>query len=279
MTSFSRRAIMALLGALLLICSTPLVAAARPRTTQILVTDSAPAAHALTLGQRGAAYIAIERTDARGIWYATNTSGEWQTEQVTSARDVEPAIAVNRGTVIIAFVRLNSEGASRGIWTATSTGSGWSVEKILDGNVRVPALVAHRGVVHFAYQEDDDLRVRELGGPLERTSVRCCAGPPSMVVTESGRVFIAFAGQYGGVVQGRENRAGNWTFERIDSGQARGARIALGQRPTVGYVAMGQGPTIRVWRTGQAEEVGSWGYLQPDDAGNARFDLVMEATR
>ncbi|MBA2570725.1 MAG: hypothetical protein H0V04_06045 [Chloroflexi bacterium] len=276
-SNLRRTAGLAALSALFAVAALPSVAAAHP-PQRILATDGAPAAHALIVDRSGTVHVAIERTDARGIWYATNAGGAWHAERVTRRDDVEPAITIVRGTVIIAFARLGDDGESNGIFTATAAGLGWEIARVTREVDRTPSVDAHDGTVHLVFRNaryQGSLTYMTLGGSPSSIAQYCCSGLPSLRVNEQGRPFVAFSLTYGGLVLGRRTNDGEWINEVVDRHKTRAPQLVLAYRPTLGYLRKREGPMVRAWFGSQVNDVGSWG-IRGLPGGDRRFDLVVE---
>ncbi len=263
--------------ALVLLIAVPV--AARPHWTeprQILAMDGAPRAHATVVDDAANVHIAIERPDRPGIWYATDTGGDWRVRRVTGRRDVEPAIAVDGSTVTIAFARLDGNGDSRGIYTATRRGSTWNIERRSDEPGRKPATDAANGIVHIAFQSRERLWYLRIGTQVsqEQASSYCCGGAPSLQLDGRGRPVIAFS-EITGLVIGQQ-RDGDWEFELVDQGDTRHPTLVIdGGRPHVAYIRAGEGPVVRTWFASQVNNVSFWGFKSV--AGGRRpLDLLFD---
>ncbi|MBA2570724.1 MAG: hypothetical protein H0V04_06040 [Chloroflexi bacterium] len=268
------------MAALLAIALLPAVAGAGSPRERILATASAPAAHATIVDGAGNLHVAIERTDRRGIWYATDAGGSWEVERLTRRHDVEPAITVSQGMVIIVFARLDTDGVSRGLFTARQAASGWAVRRETGGIDQKPSIDAESGVVHLAFERDrygGSLWYMTLGANPTQAAGLCCIGAPSIVVDDHGRPLIAFSQQNHGLILGRLKNDDEWLFEQVDDRVTRGPQLELGERPTIGYFRTGEGPTVRGWAWSGVNNVGQW-YYEDLPGGSSPFDLVVRGS-
>lgn len=125
----------------------------------------------ITVDPAGVARVAAAGSGAgnRGIWYLTNSSGTWTSEQVSippvepgldgMQYDGEPSIALDGdGSVWIAFTRWACDDCapnpSSGIFYVTNAGGTWSDPTQLSGDeCSEPSLAVRDGVIHLAYSE------------------------------------------------------------------------------------------------------------------------------
>jgi hypothetical protein len=109
--------------------------------------------------------------DIRGIWYVTNASGQWTSQQVSSPPpaedgeqgDGEPSIALDSdGSVWIAFSRWTCwqcyPDSPDGTWYVTNASGTWSEPRQIAQAANLsPSLVVRDGIVHVAYNERTNL--------------------------------------------------------------------------------------------------------------------------
>ncbi|MEO7118834.1 MAG: hypothetical protein ABIZ34_07675 [Candidatus Limnocylindrales bacterium] len=110
-----------------------------------IAIDSADHVHATWLRQG----------DGQGVWYATNASGDWVAQQVTSgANDIGPRIGLDAADhVYIAYVRYYKD-PDPGIFTSTNTSGNWVTTKfITDTNIDagIGLAVSPTGQLHITW--------------------------------------------------------------------------------------------------------------------------------
>ncbi len=153
-----------------------------------------------------------------GVFYATNASGAWRKERVTTGGDgyARPSIALDgHGNVFIAFALLtcpdpSCEGGTSRIHVATNKSGSWVTKPRTSGPADLaPSLVVRGGKLHVAFQRrtfPDFLGAASSGiwyatnegGSWSATQVASAEGRcyldqfPSLALDAAGRAHIAY---------------------------------------------------------------------------------------
>ena len=173
---------------------------------------------AVAVDATGSVHIAATAADNEGIWYLTNASGSWVTQQVVTpwSEDPEmtgmvgqPAIAVDPtdGSVWIAFVYWRctdcAPGGSNGIFLVNNVAGTWSepVQRGSNGAVS-PSMAVRDGRVYLACELPGDYGHRygpiligtDAPGAWEMQQIVQAGTLPHLVLDADGQVGVLFAG-------------------------------------------------------------------------------------
>jgi hypothetical protein len=177
-----------------------------------MVADNYPISPSLVLNQ-GNLHVAylhqqpVEGDIPDGIFYASNDSGSWQKERVTTGDDfyARPSLAIDAdGRAHIAFARVCFECSplESNIWIATNESGEWFVDQLTDGKEDLAPSLAFDGTnlaIAFNRRGRGVIFGAETGGAwtIERAASfagRCAslAVAPSLAVDQSGKPWIAY---------------------------------------------------------------------------------------
>jgi hypothetical protein len=134
-------------------------------TEPVLISTRQLSYASLAIDDAGHVHLAVaagEGATDRGVWYLTNKTGEWTETEVAQppaeyedGYDVEPSIAIDNGSVWIAFTRWPCRPLgcpSEGIFYVTNRNGAWTDPKLLAGpDFAGPNLAVHDGHIHLAY--------------------------------------------------------------------------------------------------------------------------------
>jgi hypothetical protein len=201
-------------------------------------------AHSMAADPLGNVHIAVAGSATGGIKYITNAYGPWHREQVTTNADLDPSIAVDAdGYAYIAFARTDGV---KGIYVASNATGYWVVDLRHAGADRLPSIAIRDGHVHLAFKTAAGslMYLSNSTGTWQSHVVEagCCAGSPSLRLTSTGLVRIAYSKLQSGVARAlrfaSRNGSGAWSLQTIDASASNDPTLALGQHddPYVIYV-------------------------------------------
>jgi hypothetical protein len=208
-----------------------------------LAAASKPA-HSLAADSLGNVHIAVAGSATGGIKYVTNAYGAWYREQVTTNADVDPAIAVDSdGYAYIAFARTDGV---KGIYVASNGTGSWVVDLRHAGADRSPSIEVRGGHVYLAFKTAAGslMYLSDSSGTWQSHVVEagCCAGAPSLRLTSTGLVRIAYAKLQSGVARAlrfaSRSGSGVWSLQTIDASASSDPTVVFGDQddPYVVYV-------------------------------------------
>jgi hypothetical protein len=215
-------------------------------------------------------------TGIQGIFYATNRTGSWVRERVTTGDNfyARPSIAVDSANhAYIAFARLSCadpdcDVTSR-IWVANNKSGSWIVNPRTAGDTDLePSLVVHNDKLYMAFtrqhfplygaQDSGLWYATNAGGTWAETQVASAFGKcfvdqfPSLDIDANGKLFIAYTGPrgahqgcghgYGAGMRLATNATGSWVRTTVSTNQDDVA-------PSLALGADGR-PRITFWRAG-----------------------------
>jgi hypothetical protein len=173
---------------------------------------------AVAVDASGKVHIVATAADNEGIWYSTNASGGWVTQQVVAPwiSDLDeigvvgqPAIAVDPsdGSVWIAFVYWRCiqcvPAGSHGIFTINNVAGIWSAPVERESIRAVsPSLAVHDGRVYLAWELPGNYGHRygpivfgtDVSGAWQTQQIVQAGEQPNLVLNTDGRVGVLFAG-------------------------------------------------------------------------------------
>ncbi len=213
------------------------------RPKRVFTSPSVPS-HDMTTDGGGNVHIASERGSGGGIWYITNAGGVWTACQVTEGDDRWPSIAVDGGTVHIAFARV-TDGAE-GIYTASSDqpgagkGCDWAATQRHAGGASHPSMQARSGSLSIAFRTADR-KLRFVRGQADAADwtlrevidASCCTSPVSLALTNTGAPRVAF-GDGASSAQGLKfavRTGAGWRSSRAHGGRVKHVAMVLDQMP------------------------------------------------
>jgi len=215
-------------------------------------------------------------TDIRGIFYATNRSGSWHAERVTTGDDfyARPSIGVDSANhVFIAFARLSCSdpdcNVTSRIWVANNKSGSWSVNPRTAGPADLnPSLIVRNDKLHIAFTRQHfplygatDSGVwyaTNEGGPWVESQVASAFGKcfadqsPSLDIDAGGKLFVAYEGPrgahqgcgrgYGAGLRLATNVSGSWVRTTISTNMDDVAPALV--------LGAGGRPRLTFWRAG-----------------------------
>lgn len=221
-------------------------------------------------------------TGIQGIFYATNRSGSWVRERVTSGDNfyARPSIGVDSTNhAYIAFARLSCSDpdcdVTSRIWVANNKSGSWSVNPRTAGDTDLePSLVVHNDKLYIAFTRqhfplygaaDSGLwYATNAGGSWAETQVAPAFGKcfvdqfPSLDIDGNGKLFIAYTGPrgahqgcgrgYGAGLRLATNVSGSWVRTNISTNlNDVSPALVLGAdgRPRVAFMRAGTGIEYR----------------------------------
>jgi hypothetical protein len=236
--------------------------------SQDMVTDAA-----------GNVHVASDR-GGDGVWYITNKGGAWSQCQISTGDDRQPSIAVDGGTVHVAFAR--TSGGAEGIYTASSdqpaggSGCGWALTQRHAGGASASSLRARGGVLSIAYRTDDH-KLRFTRGEAadadwtvqEVIDASCCTSPVSLALTTTGAARVAY-GDGASRAQGLKfavRSASGWRAAKAHGGRVTQVAMVLDQMgglfgeppsnaPSIAFVVARKGAYLAT--KGRDGTAGSW---------------------
>lgn len=193
---------------------------------------------AVAVDAAGSVHIAATAADNEGIWYLTNVSGSWVTQQVVAPwySDLEeigmvgqPAIAVDPtdGSVWIVFVYWRcidcAPGGSAGIFLINNVAGTWSepVQRESDPAVS-PSLAVRDGRVYLAFELPGLYGHRygpilfgtDVSGAWQRQQIVQAGEQPNLVLNTDGRAGVLFAGA-NAMRYAHQKPNGSFVIERV----------------------------------------------------------------
>jgi hypothetical protein len=228
----------------------------------------------------GYVHIASDR-GASGVWYVTNASGSWTECQISEGDDRLPSIALEGGTVHVAFARMTD--GQQGIYTASSdqpvgsAGCGWGITLRHAGSASHPSMQVRGGVLSIAFRTGDR-KLRFAKGPAnaagwaasEVVDRTCCTSPVALALTDRGAPRVAY-GDGGSRAQGLKfavRTKSGWRATRASGGRVNQVAMVLDQlpglfgqppsnAPNIAFVAARQGAYLAT--KGDDGLGGAWG--------------------
>ncbi len=177
--------------------------------TQV-IRQNYPLSPSLAIDADGALHVAYLRQSTGdgvpGIFYASNVSGVWAKQRVTTGDDfyARPSIALDgRGRAWIAFARVcfTCDPVTSSIFIASNATGRWVVTRRTSGHADLaPSLERQGGALHlaFARQEEGVYYATNEGGTWRTSLVASAVGAcpldqfPSLEVDASGDAWVAY---------------------------------------------------------------------------------------
>jgi len=239
--------------------------------------------HDMVTDASGYVHIASDRGSG-GVWYISNAGGAWTECQVSEGDDRRPSIALEGGTVHIAFARVTD--GQQGIYTASSdqpatgVGCGWPVTLRHAGSASYPSMQVRGGVLSIAFRTGDK-KLRFTKGPAnaaawtvgEVIDRSCCTSPVALALTHAGAPRVAY-GDGGSRAQGLRfavrTKAG-WRTSKAHGGRVKQVAMVLNQLPGLFGQPPSNAPSIAFVAARQGAYLATKGNDGPGGAWGKRF--------
>lgn len=197
-------------------------------STETPVTEAWSTRPAVAMDAAGHLGVAWQESSAAaGIRFATDATGIWATETVSSGDDWSPDLVFGSGgSAHVAFARF---GAGAGLYLATKGGGGWTTTRLrTDPLPWSPSLaIDAAGKLHVAYASEGFtpgiwyLTNRTGAWVSTRVTTGTWDSEPSLALDPAGKVHVAFA-RYEGPSPGlfiATNASGAWAATRLTTNE------------------------------------------------------------